>query len=304
MAVLVASTALCALPRTAFADDDTSAPPASVAATPAAPDQVKAEANAERRKIDRTWLYLDDARTPDQWQVIGTTSIGYTTVGSNPDRVASPYRPFASNTAQPGALISLGAEVGLTDWLSLEAVGQMDVAGASAGPSPGALVDLRARLTPASWKNLRIVASGGFARETWQGASKSDDGDIIPGQPHGDNGAWAQAAIVGDINRLRLAFTAHGEHVFAEGRDGVDIMIKAGANYKVLDWLRAGVEYVGQDLEESFADGAEGGARHFIGPTAAVQLLGERLSLVAGPSIGLSAISPQFLGRIGVSYGF
>ena len=306
-AVLVASTALCALPRTAFADDDISAPQASLAATPAAPtapDTVKDEGNAERRKIDRTWLYVDDARTPDQWQVIGTSSLAYTAVGSKAGGVGTPYRPFASNTAQPGALVSVGAEVGLLSWLSLEAMGQMDVAGASAGPSPGAIVDLRVRLTPESWKNIHIVASGGYARETWQPGGKSDDGDLLPGQPHGDNAAWGQVAVVGDINRLHLALTAHGEHGFANGRDGVDVMIKAGANYKILDWLRAGVEYVGQDLEESFKDGAEGGARHFIGPTAGVQLLSDRLSIVAGPSLGLSAISPEWLGRVGVSYGF
>ena len=35
--------------------------------------------------------------------------------------------------------------------------------------------------------------------------------------------------------------------------------------------FRAGVEYVGQDLEETFRDAAEGGARHFLGPIASVQ---------------------------------
>jgi hypothetical protein len=61
---------------------------------------------------------------------------------------------------------------------------------------------------------------------------------------------------------------------------------------------------VGQDLEETFAEGAEGGARQFVGPTAALQLLQERLTLVAGPSVGLSRGSPDVLGRLALAYGF
>jgi hypothetical protein len=334
-ATLVAGFALCALPRTSFADD---AAPTSAAAAPAAasdpavaapvadapiaatpvapapvapdavppsPDTVTSRDASRSRAIDRTWLYLDDARTPAPWQVVGTTSVAYTTVGSNPDRAAAPYRAFAFNTAQPGALVSLGAEVGLLSWLSIEALGQIDAGGATGNANPGAIVDMRARLTPESWRNVRIAASAGYVRETWAGPVRDDDtGKLIPGQPHGDNGAWAQAAITADIQRLRLGLTAHGEHVFADGRDGVDVMLKAGINYRIVDWLRAGVEYVGQDLEESFKDGAEGGARHFVGPTAAVQLLQDRLTIVAGPSLGLSSASPQFLGRLALAYGF
>ena len=79
---------------------------------------------------------------------------------------------------------------------------------------------------------------------------------------------------------------------------------QAGVSYRVVGWFRAGVEWVGQDLEETFDDGAEGGARHFIGPTAALQLLQDRLTIVAGPSVGLSSGSPNVLGRLAVAYGF
>ena len=81
-------------------------------------------------------------------------------------------------------------------------------------------------------------------------------------------------------------------------------MVKAGASYRILDWLRAGVEWVGQDLEEQFKDASEGGARHFVGPTASLHLLQDRFTLVAGPSVGLSTQSPKVLGRIAVAYGF
>ncbi len=307
-ALVAAGCALGFLPASARADDAPSAQADEAAAAPAtAPvvaDSTHSREDAERRRIDRSWLYLDDARTPAQWQVIAMTSASYTSVGNNPDPDSAPYRAFAFNTAQPGALLSLGAEVGLLSWLSVEAQAQVDVGGATSGASPGAIAGVRARLTPESWKSLHIVASAGYLRETWSGAVRADGGEFVPAQSHGDNGAWAQAAISGDIQRLRLGFTAHGEHVFADGRDGVDIMVKAGANYKVVNWLRAGVEYVGQDLEETFSDGAEGGPRHFIGPTAAVQLLEDRLTLVGGPSIGLSTGSPKLLGRIAVAYGF
>ena len=81
-------------------------------------------------------------------------------------------------------------------------------------------------------------------------------------------------------------------------------MIQAGASFRIAGEVRAGVEYVGHDLEEAAATGAEGGARHFLGPTASVQLLEDRLTIVAGPSIGLSGSSPAFLGRVAAAYGF
>jgi hypothetical protein len=123
-------------------------------------------------------------------------------------------------------------------------------------------------------------------------------------QPHGDNGVWAEVAATGDISRFRLGGTVHAEHVFVDGRDGVDVMLKAGASYHVIDPLRLGVEWVGQDLEETFKDGAEGGARQFVGPFASVQLLDNRLTLVGGPALGLSTGSPKVLGRLAIAYGF
>jgi hypothetical protein len=57
-------------------------------------------------------------------------------------------------------------------------------------------------------------------------------------------------------------------------------------------------------VEETFNAGAEGGSRHFVGPIASLQLLHDRLSLVAGPSIGLTSRSPDLLGRVAASYAF
>ena len=253
--------------------------------------------------IERSWLYLDDARVADPGAVIGMTSVAYANIGSNPDPTSEPYRGFAANTAQPGAIAALGAEVGVLPRVSLEALGQMELGGEGAGVSPGAIAAARFALTPPSWRTVHLMASAGYLHETWSMPSPNGNAREAAGSG-GDNGAWASFAVAVDLERVRFGVTTLGEHVFAPGRDGVDIMVEAGASYQLVSWLRAGVEWVGQDLEETFDDGAEGGARQFIGPTAAVQLLQDRLTIVAGPSVGLSSGSPKMLGRLALAYGF
>jgi hypothetical protein len=265
---------------------------------PAAADMPRAD-QPTSHTIDRSWLYLDDARVAAPGAVVGMTSVAYTSVGTNPDPTSQPYRSFSANTAQAGALAAVGAEVGVLPRVSLEALGQMQMGGEGPGLSPGAMAGVRFQLSPPEWRNVRLVASGGYLRETWS-APDRDAAD----KGGGAHGAWASFAATIDLQRVRLGVTTLGEHVFAPGRDGVDVMVQAGANYRVASWFRAGVEWVGQDLEESFADAAEGGARHFIGPTAAVQLLQDRLTIAAGPSVGLSSQSPKVLGRLAIAYGF
>ncbi|HEX3345179.1 MAG TPA: hypothetical protein VHS09_11435, partial [Polyangiaceae bacterium] len=156
-----------------------------------------------------------------------------------------------------------------------------------------------------SWRTLHLAVSGGYLRESWQGPVYDDDNNTWrPGNSHGDNGAWVQAAFAGDFDRVRVATTLHGEHAFSQGRDFMDIMVQAGVSYRVVGDFRAGVEYVGQDLEESFSPGAEDGARHFVGPVASLQLLQNRFTIVAGPSVGLTAQSPAVLGRLAAAYNF
>jgi len=72
----------------------------------------------------------------------------------------------------------------------------------------------------------------------------------------------------------------------------------------VLDYVRAGVEYVGQDLEGVLADEADGGARHIVGPVISAALLGQRLSLVSGPAVALGAGQRRFLGRAALACQF
>lgn len=265
-------------------------------------DQDASKEFVARHQIDRTWLYVDDARIAAPLVVIGMSNLSYTDVSSSPTRI---YNALAANTAQPGGMASLGAEVGLLPRLSIMAMGQMGFGGLGPSPNAGMIAGVRVQLTPLNWQAFHLVASGGYLREAWQGGVYDDDsGTMTGGSPHGDNGAWMQVAASGDIKRLRLAGAVHGEHVFADGRDTVDVMVQAGVSYRVVSVLRAGVEYVGQDLEEAFNSGAEGGARHFVGPTASVQLLSDRLTVSAGPAFGLSDLSPRLLARMAVAYAF
>jgi hypothetical protein len=287
-------------------------------------EQPAEEGAASRAQIDRTWLYGDDARVPLPLTAVATSSLSYTSIGNSPTRISYPqpnigscvnaaggaepcYSSFAGNTAQPGAMVLVGGELGLLPRTSLQGNVMAGLGGGTDVPSPnvGATASLRFSVLPDSLRHLHLVLSTGYIREAWGGPVYNDDnGKWLPGNPNGDNGAFIQGAISGDVGPVRLAGTLHGEHIFAEGRDPLDVMVDLGASYRIAGTFRAGLEYVGQDLEETFTPGAEGGARHFVGPIASLQLLGDRLTIVAGPSVGLSRLSPDFVARAGASLGF
>jgi hypothetical protein len=283
-------------------------------------DGPQPEDDATRHQIDRTWLYNDDARVAAPWTVIGTSSLSYTNVSNDPSRIIDPgdapsgcsklcngYNSFASNTASPGAMLQIGGELGLLPRVSVIALAQVGLGASDLAPgtSVGGLAGVRVSLLPPEWRRLHLTVSGGYLREAWQGPAYDDAADTwYPASPNGADGAWGQIALSGDIGPLRLAGTGHVEHVFAPHRDPYDIMVQLGASTRVYGPLRAGVEYVGQDLEETFSPEAEGGARHLVGPIASLQLLGNRLSIVSGPAVGLTSTSPTFVYRVAASYGF
>jgi hypothetical protein len=247
-----------------------------------ADDQVVSTPAADAPKpVERRWLYVDDATIAAPGQALAISRFTYTSAG------ASVTRPFATNLAAPGAVMEVGGEVGLLPRLSLAATGVGGESGSASVVGVGGTAALRLSLLPMSWTHTHAVASVGYLREL-----------------AGANGAWARFTIAHDISRLRLATTVHAEHVFAAGRDDLDMMVMAGASYRVYGALRAGVEYVGQDIEESLDTQAEGGVRHFIGPNVSFVALGDRLSLALGPSVGLSYGSPKVLGRMGLAYSF
>jgi hypothetical protein len=229
--------------------------------------------------VDRSWLYNDPTRIAAPGRAIGLMRVTY---GSG-----SPTRAFAGNLGPSGALLELGGEIGLLDRLSAVAIGaQGQDAGGSA--QTGAMLGLRWSLLPRSFHATQLVLSGGFLREL-----------------QGGSGAWGALSLGHDEGRARLAVSVHGERIFAAGRDSVDVMVTAGATMRLLENIRAGIEYVGQDLEGAFSDDeAEGGARHIVGPVLAAALWSQRISLVAGPGVALGAGQTRALGRIAVACQF
>src|SRR5580692_4024058 len=288
-------------------------------------DRPQAEGGDARYQIDRTWLYGDDARVPLPLTVVATSSFSYTNVGSDPTQVSGSganqgcytasgaahpcYATFAGNTAQPGGTMIVTGELGLFPHVSVLGNVMVGVGGTGGVPSSdlGGTAALRFQVFPSSWTHAHLVISGGYVREAWNPPVYNDDATPaywIPGQPGGVNAGYFQVAASGDLGRFRLAGTFHGQHTFAPGRDPLDIMVDLGTTYRIVGSFRAGLEYVGQDLEESFSPGAEGGARHFLGPIASVQLWHDRLTIVGGPAFGLSYISPDFVARVAASVGF
>jgi hypothetical protein len=226
----------------------------------------------------RPWLYLDDPSLPAPLHVVAFTRATY----SRDDE--SPTRPFGANVSRPGGIVEAGAEVGLFPRLSLAASGF----GGGDQMGFGALAGLRYEPFAGLFSpSTHLVFSGGYLHEL-----------------NGGDGAWARVGFAQDISRLRLGATVHGEHVFATGRDAVDVLVMAGASYNIVGPLRAGLEYVAQDLEETFDDEAEGGVRQFLGPQVALELLDKRLSIAAGPAMGLNADSPKFSGRFALAYEY
>jgi hypothetical protein len=224
----------------------------------------------------RPWLYLDDPSVPAAMRAIVDSRATYTTG-------PSPTRPFGANLARPGGFLEMGGELGLVPHLSVAAT----VLGGGLSLGVGALAGLRWAPFESAWKTTHAVVSGGWLHEL-----------------EGDDGAWLRLAITQDIERLRFGATVHGEHIFAGGRDPVDVLVMAGASCALAGPLRAGVEYVAQDLEESLGDQAEGGPRHFIGPQMALELLDKRLSLAGGPAFGIGPRSPTLSGRLSLAYEY
>jgi hypothetical protein len=229
--------------------------------------------------VDRSWLYNDPARIATPGRAVGLMRITY---GGE-----SLTRPFSGNLATSGGLVEFGGEVGLADRLSLVAIGAQGQDGAGSGQT-GAMLGLRWSLLPRAVRKTQLVISGGVLREL-----------------QGSGGAWARLSFGQDAGRARIAASVHGERLFTAGRDAIDLIVTTGASMRLLDTVRAGIEYVGQDLEGAF-DGreAEGGARHLLGPTVSAALFNERVSATVGPAVALGAGQSHLLGRVAVACQF
>ena len=242
------------------------------------PDAVRPSEPAPRR-AERPWLYADDATTPGQWQALVGTRFTYS--GGSP----SVTRPFASNLSAPGGLLEVNGEVGLHPLLSVAATGVMGLGDTLSG---GMTAGLRFAPLADAKGPFRLVLGGGYLLNR-----------------DASNGMFLRVAATYDAGAFRFGGTFHGEHVFIPGRDALDAMMILAVNVKLGRVVRLGVEYVAQDLEGYVdRDEAEGGVRHFIGPTSSFELLEKRLFIAFGPAVGLSYGSPKLVGRASVAYAF
>jgi hypothetical protein len=227
----------------------------------------------------RPWLYAADPTAPPPGHVLASLGAGYAPV----DR--SGGRPFAANVASAGAVFNAEVEVGVLRFMSLSAQGLLAGEG-NQGVHGGGMLGVTFYPLPKQ-SPVDLSLSGGYLHELG-----------------GGNGMWARASIAASVKGARFVVTALGSHVFANGRDPVDLLLTAGATYAVLPILRLGAEYSVQDLEGAFEhDEADGGVRHFLGPTASLELA-KRVHLTAGPAFGLSKDSPRVLGRVAAAYTF
>ncbi len=88
------------------------------------------------------------------------------------------------------------------------------------------------------------------------------------------------------------------EKAFEKGRDDIDVFITAGVSYEIAEWLRTGIEYAGQDLEDLWEEEeAEGGAQHIIGPVGAVRFNEKRIQMLFTPGLTFSPGGDGFIMR-------
>jgi hypothetical protein len=250
------------------------APPARAAEDRAAPSAVRTEPT-----VEQPFLYLVDPHGPAARQVVAGYALAFS---SSPGAI----RPIPGHFDAEGVVHALSLTVGVVSRLQLyistmiaQPVGQSEVG--SVALQTGA----RVLLTPPAWQRFRLMGDVALLREFGT-----------------DLGVISELTASYDIGRVRLATAVHGEHIFAPGRDALDLYAVAGISVRVIPILRLGLEYVAQDLEAALEDDeAEGGARHYVGPDVSLALHGRHLLLTGGGAVQI-ARSPGVLARAALTY--
>jgi hypothetical protein len=234
------------------------------------------EATPPRTTEERPFVYVVDPTVASRGTVSVESSVG---VGSG----VAALRPLPSTSDARALESSLTLGVGVGGGLEPFVTG---VRGFGDGVSgTGVIAGLRWQVTPGDGP-FRVGLVGAGFRE-----------------PGGAIGGYARVTATYDVDRLRVGGNVHVEKVAGAGRDGADLLATFGVSYRALPGLRFGAEYVGQDLEE-VGGGAEGGAKHYAGPTFALDLDRGRAQIVAGPAIGLGGNSARWLGRASLVMSF
>jgi hypothetical protein len=227
---------------------------------------------------ERSFAFMDDPSLPGAKHAAMSYSIG---AGSS----AGALRPVQATPDGTAFVHSLGVDIGLLPRLSLFTDAYLEQPLSGSSITTGAVAaGGRVLLTRPSSKRLRVVMKTAFLRDFAGGL-----------------GGYVQASGSYDLGRVRFAGTAHVEKIFAPGRDAIDLVAVLGVSVRVAQPLRLGVEYIAQDLEELGGDGAEAGMRSFVGPSATVALLRNRLLVGAGTAVE-TARHPSIVGRGGITY--
>lgn len=238
----------------------------------------RVEFEGAARPEQRPFAFLVDPSTPAR----GTLGYAYT-VGVGSGISADRPIPVVLLGAGPSSQLSLG--YGVTN--RLESLAEVTAFSSSGATVASATLGMKLQLTSpdSPW---RAALMAGVLRE---GAS-------------GAYGLWGRAAGSWSAGPLLVEVNGYVERVAAIGRDSMDYAVMGGASWRFFDWLRAGAEYVGQDLEEIGAGGAEGGARQAVGPNVAFDLYRGRYQLVAATLFGVGVQSPTALVRVGLVGSF
>jgi hypothetical protein len=280
-AALGALVLVAAMPSTAAAQTTPSTAAPALAPASATDTTVAARPPADAQPApEQPFLYMSDTRGPLPRHFLAGYALAFS---SSPGAI----RPLPGRFDQEAVVHDLSLEAGLLPRLSLygaawiaQPIGQTSVGNVAV--QAGA----RVWLTDPRARRFRLVTQIGFLREF--GADLGVVGEVT--------GSW-------DIGRLRLAAAVHGEHLFAAGRDPIDLYVVAGASVRVASFARVGAEYVVEDLEAAFdgGDDAERGVRQYLGPDVAWSLFRDRLLVTTGAAAQL-ARAPGVLARAALTY--
>ena len=128
----------------------------------------------------------------------------------------------------------------------------------------------RAMLTPARFTHFKLMVQAAFLREF-----------------SADLGVTGEVTGTYDIGRVRLAAAAHVEHVFAPDATGRSLRRRRRVGTRIPSSASGRVR--GPNLEAAFdEEEAEHGARHYVGPNAALSLYRRHILLTGGAAVEAS----------------
>jgi hypothetical protein len=230
-------------------------------------------------KNDVAALYVDHPVLLPQGSGFAISSV---TLASS---ASGAIRPMAANQLAHESAFEVGASAGLGRNLLLQMRGMSDrLTLEGVGKSAGVL--------GLGWflplpRNRLILVSAGYLQEFT-----------------GVQGAWVRISGEARFERLTVAANAHTERAFAARRDSADLLVTAGCYYDFDSAVRAGVEYVGQDLEGWFEPAEREGVRETVGPVLKVQDSSKKLAAAVGPSWGVAGSAGLLVTRVSIAFTF